>query len=68
MLLSMYHDTDYINNVGKWMDFKVETPLDAGMQQLFLLAIAGLILDIDELPSMEHISHNDILRISGKYS
>lgn len=59
ILLAMYHDIDYINRT-KWMDFSVTSPMDAGMEDLFMLVISGFMLDIDELPDMMNISQKDI--------
>lgn len=41
--------------------------MDAASSELIPLVIAGLILDIDQLPNITNISNDDILKVCWKY-
>lgn len=62
ILLAMHHDINYMNK-HRWMDYTITSPMDAASSELIPLVMAGLILDIDQLPNITNISNDDILKV-----
>lgn len=62
VLIAMYHDINYINS-HNWYDFKVEDFADNWLHDVFNLAIAEILLDIDMLPSVQELTNQDILKM-----
>lgn len=65
VLISMYHDVEYINS-HNWYDFKIEDFADNGLSNIFNLAVVGILLDIGTLPSVRELTSEDIYRMVQK--